>query len=120
MQANGLDDTEPAGTEPAGTRQRAESEALEILHDILAWRLTPGRWQLVGQIISSMATARAQGDLEDLRRATIDLELVSPVRVIKLGEEQAPPPEPLREQVNHLIHSLGEDPAKPADGDEPA
>jgi hypothetical protein len=115
MQANGLDDTEPADT-----RQQAESEALEILHDILAWRLTAGRWELVGQIIGSMATAQAQGDLADLRRATIDLELVSPVRVIKLGETQVPPPEPLREQVNHLIHSLGADPAKPGSAGDPS
>jgi hypothetical protein len=119
MQADGLDDTEPADT-----RQQAESEALEILHDVLDWRLTAGRWNLVGQIIGSMATAQAQGDLADLRRATIELELLSPVRIIKLGETPVPPPEPppepLREQVNHLIHSLGADPANPETGDDPS
>jgi hypothetical protein len=101
-------------------RPVVESEALEILHDVLAWRLTAGRWELVGQIIDSMATAQAHGDLTDLQRATIDLELVSPVRVIKLGQTQVPPPEVLREQVNHLIHSLGPDPAEPEGGTEPS
>jgi hypothetical protein len=98
-------------------REQAEAEAREILDDILAWRLTAGRWELVGQIVGSMATAQAQGDLEDLRRATIDLELVSPVRVIKLGEKEVPPPQPLREQVNHLIHSLGAETPEPEGGD---
>jgi hypothetical protein len=103
MRADDLGDTERAKA-----RRQAEAEALEILHDLRDWRLTPSRWDLVGQIIASMTAAAAEGDVAALQRATTDLELVSPVRIIKIGETpQGPPPDPVREQANRLIHSLG-------------
>lgn len=106
MRADDLNDTGHADA-----RLQAESEALEILHDLRDWHLTPGRWELVKEIIASMTAAIARGDVAALQRATTDLELVSPVRIIKMGEPpQGPPPEQVREQVNHLIHSLGGEP----------
>lgn len=90
--------------------EEARVDALDVLRDLVDWRLTPARWdEQVGPLVDAMADAWATGDAVAFVKATADLELASPVRVIKIGStEGAPPPDPVRERRNHLVHSLGE------------
>jgi hypothetical protein len=101
------------GREPGDADREAKAEALDVLFEVLDWQLTPARWADVGQIISSMASAAADGDADTLRRATTRLELegASSTRIIRIGTVDESlldfPPEPVRDRVNRLIHALG-------------
>jgi hypothetical protein len=100
----------------AARESELHAEALEILGHLLTWHLPSGRWAQAEQVIDEVATAMASGDLPALDRAIAGLELLGPVRVTRIGESSesqlTPPPDPVRERVNRLIHSLGQ-PARP-------
>lgn len=86
------------------------SEALEILGSVLTWHMLRQRWTHAGQAVDALAVAVAADDLPAIVRAIADLELLGPVRLIRIGEsdEDKPqtPPEPVRDRVNRLIHEL--------------
>jgi hypothetical protein len=91
----------------ADAAAEARVEVLDVLRDLLVWQLAPPRWPEMGRIVESIATALAGGNLDALRAATADLELASPVRITRIGATPVvPAPPPLRERVNHLVHSL--------------
>lgn len=94
----------------------ANAEALAILGYVLTWQMQPERWAEAEQIIGALAEAVANGDVPAMTLQTANLELLGPLRVIRMGElgeaEMLPPPDPVRERVNHLIHVLGE-PVRP-------
>jgi len=103
---------QPAG-DAAGESQwldldpETRDDALDVLYDLLSWRATAQRWATIAMLVESMAAAFANRDWDALRSATIELELVSPVRVGTPGDKpQQPPPKPVRDQTNHLVHSL--------------
>ncbi|HEY0636114.1 MAG TPA: CATRA system-associated protein [Pseudonocardiaceae bacterium] len=82
--------------------------ALEVLGDVLEWRTTSARWAGIAVMVDAMVVAVDTNDWAALRVATVDLELSSPIRVGTVGDKQQdPPPKPVREQVNRLVHSLG-------------
>lgn len=90
------------------------TEALEILQDVLIWRTRPDAWKEISRIVEAMAEAVSSDDPDALAARTGDLELSSPLRVIRIGDTDGDPaPEHLRERVNHLIHAL--EPSDPAE-----
>ncbi len=109
------DDAYPGLSEFAG----AQEEALEVLLDVLEWRLTEARWQLIDQSLIAMDAALKAGDPAALATAIADLEIAGPVRIIKIGDPQGEPPPPVRDRLNRLVHSLGaaRDPQRPQNKD---
>jgi hypothetical protein len=89
--------------------------ALDVLTDVLEWRLAEERWARVTEIVQTLDNALSTGDLVALEAATVDLELAGPVRIIRVGATpQIPAPPPVRERINRMVHSLtvGEDRGK--------
>jgi CATRA-Associated Small Protein len=82
---------------------------MAVLRHILRWELTEVRWDQLIETIDIAIAAEAADDIDALREATIRLEVSGPVRVTRIGASpQVPPPPPVRDRVNHLIHALGE------------
>lgn len=103
----------PGWGEPAQD-EAVRAEALEILRDVLEWKLPPARWAGVAQIVRSMAVAVDAGDSDALREATAELELESPPRVTRVGAVPVPQPKQDREETIRLTDSL--EPGKPPGG----
>ena len=100
------DEPQP-GWEP-GDVLGVRAEALDVISDALQWRLADARWQAIEQVLIAMEAALQADDPEALTAATADLELVGPLRVIRIGATavvSAPPP--VRDRLNWLVHSLG-------------
>lgn len=102
------DSTWADGWSSSGEDSQAREDALDVLRDALAWRLTGGRWKVVEQTMDALGAALVAGDTAAFREAVCDLERVGPVRAIRFEDEStvAAPEEPVRERINELIHSL--------------
>jgi hypothetical protein len=86
---------------------RARLDASQILQQAVGWRLSTARWALVSELITALDAAQSSGDIEALTAAATELELVGPVRIVRMGSaEQTPPPASLRERANSLVHRL--------------
>ena len=84
------------------------TEALDVVSDALQWQLADARWQAIEQMLAAMAAALEVDDLEALAAATADLELAGPLRITRIGATPiVPPPPPIRDRLNRLVHSLG-------------
>ena len=71
------------------------ADALDVLQDVVRWRLTAARWATVCGALDAMRVAYDAGDVDALREAVYDLELAGPVRANSLaGEEVGEPPAP--------------------------
>jgi hypothetical protein len=82
-------------------------DGLTILRGLLTWELSPARWEGVMAILEAMATSLELGDRDTMAKATVDLERIGPVRFKRIGaESKDPPPAPVRERTNELIHRL--------------
>jgi hypothetical protein len=84
----------------------------ELLFDVLQWTLSPLQWDHVADTLVVLESAVRAGDLPALEAASIDLELLSPVRVIRIGASHEPlaaPPQ-IRERINRLQHTLAAPP----------
>jgi hypothetical protein len=98
-----------------GDEEGARTEAIEVLMDVLEWRLAFEQWERVAERVGELVAALRGGDDDALWDATERLELLGPTRVVT-GRAGAvlpghPPPEAVRERVNTLVHALGADPA---------
>ncbi|MFB7943902.1 CATRA system-associated protein [Kitasatospora phosalacinea] len=90
-------------------------DALDLLGELPAWQLPAAGWQRVATALAAAAEAAAATDAEALDAALADLELAGPVRITRLGSTPVlPPPPPVRERTNHLVHALGGDPPQPS------
>lgn len=95
--------------------------AVDVLRDVLVWRLAGGQWRAVTQAVDSLAAALAAGDASSFQEALYDLELAGPVRARRIEDaETLPASELVRERVNELIHTLDGRPADPQDTDDAA
>ena len=84
-------------------------DALDVLGDLLQWRLPSPRWEQIGSILDRMGQAFAAGDDEGLRDATSQLELHGPVRANRIGTKDVDGPDPsVTERQNRLIDEIGE------------
>ncbi len=81
-------------------------EALDLLADVLVWRLPVDRWHAVDQALDDLMVALAGGH-EAITGALHDLEVAGADRVVPLTEvEKLPAPEPVRERISELVHTL--------------
>lgn len=105
-------------TTPPDANLRAD--ALDVLADVVQWRLTSTRWATVRGALDAMRAAYDAGDVDALREAVCDLELAGPVRANSLvGEEVGEPPPPVYEVANTLRHDLSGEAAPPPEDDRP-
>lgn len=99
----------------------AGQDAISVLQDILDWRLSAARWEAIAGSVEALAACLDLGDLAAAREIVIQLELAGPVRITRIGAIPVlPPPRPVRERVNQLIHRLSgeENQAAGADPDD--
>jgi len=94
--------------------------ALEVLADVVHWRLPAPRWERVAEIVQSIEDSVRNGDRAALESATVHLELLSPVRVTRIGstQDKIEAPAQVRERVNRLQHTLTESPVRRGGGRE--
>jgi hypothetical protein len=80
------------------------ADALDVLRDVLEWRLTGLRWTAVTAALEAMSAALPSGDVASFRAAVYELELAGPLRATGFGDTPSvDPPLPVREEVNELI-----------------
>jgi nucleoside phosphorylase len=88
-------------------------DALEVVTDLLAWRLDTAGWQRVALVLETLESALRTGDEQALAARTAELETLSPYRIVPISLDH-PAPASLRLRANRLIHTLtGERPAVP-------
>lgn len=94
--------------DPADTLdEETRADAVDVLSDLLHWRLAPQRWERIAESVGSLAAALTDGDVDAVRRAVADLELAGPVRATRIGSVPlTSAPAPLHEQANHLVYAL--------------
>jgi hypothetical protein len=97
---------------------KLRADALDVLQDVIQWRLTATRWATVRGALDAMRAAYDAGEVDALREAVYDLELAGPVRANSLaGDEVGEPPAPVYDVANRLQHDLfGEGAPPPEDG----
>ena len=84
------------------------SEALDVVMDTQQWELTDARWEAIDQILMAMDAALAARDPKALGEATVELELQGPLRIIRIGSNQAVPAnQRIRDQLADLVLKLG-------------
>lgn len=83
-------------------------EALELVSDVLLWKLQESRWEQVLAAIAEVAEAVEAGSLDVLWRGIADLELCSPLRVSTgLGDTpRLPATRPIRVRAAKLTGKL--------------
>ena len=97
---------------------KLRADALDVLQDVIQWRLTATRWATVRGVLDAMRAAYDAGEVDALREAVYALELAGPVRANSLaGDEVGEPPAPVYDVANRLQHDLfGEGAPPPEDG----
>jgi hypothetical protein len=86
-----------------------QDDALDLLREALTWRLIGHRWRTVELVLDGLAAALEQGGADSFRRVLHDLELAGPTRVVPIEDAAVlPAPEPVRERINRLVHTLAE------------
>ncbi|MFC4506946.1 MULTISPECIES: CATRA system-associated protein [Streptomyces] len=97
---------------------RATGRALRLVER--EWRLSPAAWEEIGELLAELSAAVAAGDTETVDELTAELEISGDRRVTLIGagpdgpapedDGKGPLPEPLRERVVALIHSVDPEP----------
>jgi hypothetical protein len=82
--------------------------AREVLQraSIAQWKLPAEKWSGFDTWMTTLASGLASGDAGVIRRAAAQLERLEPRRIIRLGETAVPMPEPTRERLNEVVHSI--------------
>ncbi|MFD5159382.1 CATRA system-associated protein [Streptomyces hawaiiensis] len=85
------------------------ARARELLDDVPTWRLPPTAWSRPAAAVEALAAAYDARDGFALGVAVARLEVLSPSRVERIGDPaDVAPPEPLRERVTSLVHTIAE------------
>lgn len=107
--------------------RRARHEAVATLRSALDWKLPPGYWEQLRDVLAEMASAARAAAPGALSDATETLSFYIPVRVgTRLGDEPVAVPAFVREQIAELVNALeprestGRDGAALADGKQQA
>lgn len=87
--------------------RETRDDALDVLRDALQWRLADQRWAAIRAAVDALRAAVRAGDADGARSAVAELELLGPVRATPVGRAPTvPPPDPVREEINELVHTL--------------
>jgi hypothetical protein len=82
-------------------------EGLDVLREAVHWWLPSDLWAAAERLLAGMGRAWTAGDAVAFRRAVHSLEAFGPRRVLPLEEAPSvPPPAPVRERLNELVHTL--------------
>jgi hypothetical protein len=104
-----LEPPTPPTPGPGALPSSLKADIVDIVSDVLQWRLTEARWKQVEQLVNALHEALQTASLEAVEKATADLELASPLRIIPIGTPPLEPPESqLRGIVVRIVHDLGE------------
>ncbi|HEX3959469.1 MAG TPA: CATRA system-associated protein [Trebonia sp.] len=100
--------------------ERVRLDAGSVIADIGEWELPVARWSDVEGLLAALSLALDAGDLAAAADVISRLELSGPVRSrTRIGQAPAgPPPPPVRERLNQLVHQLTVPAAIPGDEDE--
>ncbi|MGP4115440.1 CATRA system-associated protein [Streptomyces sp. 4N509B] len=93
------------------------AEALDLLREVGAWRLGRHQWGVAERRLAAMADALARGEVRAFRGALYDLELI-PQRAVRLEDDVLSAPPPVRERLDEIMHTLGEDRGPEDDDDD--
>lgn len=92
-----------------GRPGRSRNDAVNVLRDVLRWRLTPDRWGEISAILDMLGTGLDLTDPQDLAaltQASVSLELAGPELITEIDKAATPAPDRVRERVNSLIDEL--------------
>lgn len=82
-------------------------DALDVLRDVLEWRLVGPRWAAVEEALEAMTAALRRGDVAAFRTAVYELELSGPTRAVEFPRVPVvEPPPPVIDEVNELVYTL--------------
>ncbi|MBC7270235.1 MAG: hypothetical protein H5T76_16260 [Streptomyces sp.] len=102
----------------AAIDRRTADAARRVLQLMLGeWRLLPEGWEEIAELLDELAVAVAAGDATAVDALTGELEEFSGSRVSRIEkgpDGKVPLPEPDRERVVALVHTLAPD-ARPGD-----
>lgn len=85
----------------------AKLAVLDVLTDVLQWRLPKAHWTRVTEIVQSIDRALSVDDLVALEAATSDLKFAGPIRITRIGAPpQVPAPRRVRDRINSVVDSL--------------
>ena len=91
----------------AGLGEQVRYDAVAVLGDLQTWSMSDVGWGRVAEAVESLASAVDQGDELAVRAATVALELLSPLRVGKVGDpSKKPPPKQVKARTTYLLHTL--------------
>jgi CATRA-associated small protein len=108
-------DEESAGGDSWNVAE-VRAEALDVVSDALQWQLAQTRWDAIEQILTEMGAALATGDADALAKATAELELAGPLRILRISATPIVAADPrVRDQLNQLVFSLGGTSAGPGE-----
>jgi hypothetical protein len=93
----------------AGLSEQTRHEVVAVLTDLASWTMWDAGWARVAEAMESLAAAVAVGDELAVRAATVALELLSPIRVGKIGPSKKPPPKRVLTPAAYLVHTLRAD-----------
>jgi hypothetical protein len=93
-------------------------DALDVLRALVLWKMTPQRWDHVAEILRWIDAALDAGDATELRRATVELEISGPVRILRIGSKDVTGvPPPVLDRRNTLVHKLTSETRKAPEDD---
>jgi hypothetical protein len=82
-------------------------DTVNVLQDLVLWELSPQRWEHVAQLLRRIEAGLAARDADEVREAAAELELVGPVRILRIGSAGSTAiPQQLLDRRNTLVHAL--------------
>ncbi|MBR7834094.1 hypothetical protein KDL01_12515 [Actinospica durhamensis] len=89
------------------SRGRLAPLVAELADEVGESRLTEKQWAVVGELVGRLEAAVASGHGLAMERALVELEGIGPFRAVKAGSvDHVAQPEPLRERLAVLVHTL--------------
>ncbi|TKK89570.1 hypothetical protein FDA94_09270 [Herbidospora galbida] len=83
----------------------AHDDLLDLAADIAQWRVPPEQWERIGGLLEQAAASLDEPAA--LRLVLEELENAGQGRITKIGTPPiVPPPPPVRERLNQLVHAL--------------
>ncbi|MET0423514.1 MAG: CATRA system-associated protein [Actinoplanes sp.] len=93
-------------------------DTVDVLQDLVLWELPPQRWDIAAQLLRRIEVALAARDADEVREATAELELLGPIRILRIGSAGSMSiPEQLLDRRNTLVHALTRGPLPEREGD---